>query len=93
MVLILRTGVNIVISRQLDTYYHAEIITHWFLVITYLRYFVIFDQVSVLDWLASSEPAMLCVHVSTIGTSTLCKEGKTLPILEEYNIQLDCAAQ
>ena len=29
---------------------------------------------------------MLCVPVSTIGTSTLCKESKTLPILEEYNI-------
>ena len=29
---------------------------------------------------------MLCVHVSTIGTGTLCKESKTLPILEEYNI-------
>ena len=29
---------------------------------------------------------MLCVHVSTVGTTTLCKESKTLPILEEYNI-------
>ena len=29
---------------------------------------------------------MLYVHVSTIGTGTLYKESKTLPILEEYNI-------
>ena len=35
---------------------------------------------------------MLCVHVSTIGTTTLCKESKTLPILEEYNILLSTSA-